>query len=304
LARVFGAADARAPRVAQHQRLAPLGLRLLTRAARSTRDRVLPCTQPSSPTAQFFPSLFGSDDGALKSDKESFTLQFERLKAAVLGKGESPAMKKLTGEGPAGLSEADIADLSLADKFLARRLRLQALKYRDYLVESGKLTDFEKMSVEQAWAKKAEVDAIKDPAFIDHFAAGKMGTESPAFTSLPEWGKEALSQMKSDEAFISAFKKSNPESAKNIEAAIAQATAAQKAGGIMPTCSAPRGASRGDTRPRRCSPACATRDALALTRTRALAAHAARAQTRTRACTRSRARPSTTSSGAGTSRPT
>lgn len=265
--------------------------------------------------AQFFPSLFGSDDGALKSDKESFTVQFERLKAAVLGKGDSPALKKLTGEGPAGLSEADIADLSLADKFLARRLRLQALKYRDYLVESGKLTDFEKMTVEQAWAKKAEVDAIKNPAFIDHFAAGKVGVDSPAFTSLPEWGKEALSQMKSDEDFIAAFKKSNPESAKNIEAAIAQATAAQKAGGIMPTCSAPKGGrprasvrERGPLlrvlRARVSHPSAAARRRSAAPVRVLDSPRGARAQTRTRACTRSRAPPSTTSSGAGTSRPT
>ena len=34
-------------------------------------------------------------------------------------------------------------------------------------------------------SKKAEVDAIKNPAFVDHFAAGKLGTDSPAFAALP-----------------------------------------------------------------------------------------------------------------------
>lgn len=199
------------------------------------------CSNSRARDAQFFPPLFAGDDKGLKADKESFTIQFERLKAAVLGKADAPTMKKVIGEGPAGLSEAEIADLSLADKFLARRLRLQALKYRDYLIESGKLADFEKMTAEQAWSKKAAVDTVKDPSFFDKFTSGKVGTDSPAYAALPDWGKEALDQMKADEGFISDFKSKNPESAKNIEAAIAAATAAQKAGGVLPTCAAPRG---------------------------------------------------------------
>ncbi|KAG8470275.1 hypothetical protein KFE25_008696 [Diacronema lutheri] len=189
---------------------------------------------------KFFPPLYAGDDKGIKSDKESFVIQFERLKAAVLGTADAPTMKKVIGEAPASLSEADIADLSLADKFLARRLRLQALKYRDYLVESGKLADFKKMTAEQAWAKKAGVDAIKDASFLDSFAAGKVGTDSPAYAALPAWGKEALEQMKADESFVTDFKSKNPQSAQNIEATIAAATAAQKAGGVLPTCAAPR----------------------------------------------------------------
>ena len=176
---------------------------------------------PRRAAAQFFPPLYAGDDKGIKSDKESFVIQFERLKAAVLGTADAPTMKKVIGEAPASLSEADIADLSLADKFLARRLRLQALKYRDYLVESGKLADFKKMTAEQAWAKKAGVDAIKDASFLDSFAAGKVGTDSPAYAALPAWGKEALEQMKADESFVTDFKSKNPQSAQNIEATIA-----------------------------------------------------------------------------------
>lgn len=198
---------------------------------------------PASPP-QFFPPLFASGGKGLKDDKDSFSIHFERLKAAVLGKADAPTMKRVLGEGPAGLSEADIAGLGLADKFLARRLRLQALKYRDYLVESGQLADFEKMTAEQAWAKKAAADAVTDASFLDKFAAGKVGKDSPAYAALPEWGKEALEQMKADEGFVTDFKSKNPESAKNIEAAISEATAAQRAGGVMPTCAAPRGTRR------------------------------------------------------------
>jgi len=183
---------------------------------------------------KFFPPLFATGQ-KLKDDKEGFTLQFERIKAAVLGKSDSPEVKKAVGEGAVGLSEADIKDLGLADKFLARRLRLQALKYRDYLVETGKLGEFEKLTAEQAWAKKAEADKIKDPAFPEAFSQGKVGTDSPAFAALPEWGKEAVLKMKEDEEFISKFTAKNPESAKNIEAAVKEALAAQKKGGIMPT---------------------------------------------------------------------
>jgi hypothetical protein len=156
--------------------------------------------------AQFFPPLYAGEGAGEKGDKAAFTAQFDKLKAAVLGKAKT--------------SEADIKALSLADKFLARRLRLQALKYRDHLVEVGKFDEFKKLTADQAWSNTTEVVKATDPKFLDNFTAGKVGTDSPAFSALPDWGKEALSQMKADEGFIASFKAKNPESAKNIEAAI------------------------------------------------------------------------------------
>jgi len=179
-------------------------------------------------TDKFFPPLFAGS-GVANKDKEAIATRFNVMKAAVLGKADT--------------SEIKIKSLPLAEKFVARRLRLQAMRYRDHLVETGKLAEFEKLTGDQFVVQKLAL--VKDPQFLEDFATGKVGTDSTAYAAMPDWGKEALATMKEDEHKVAEFKSKNPESAENMEAAVAEAIDAQADGGVMPTCSAPRSKSRG-----------------------------------------------------------
>ncbi|KAJ1631815.1 hypothetical protein T492DRAFT_993181 [Pavlovales sp. CCMP2436] len=174
-------------------------------------------------TDKFFPPLFAGS-GVANKDKEAIATRFNVMKAAVLGKADT--------------SEIKIKSLPLAEKFVARRLRLQAMRYRDHLVETGKLAEFEKLTGDQFVVQKLAL--VKDPQFLEDFATGKVGTDSTAYAAMPDWGKEALATMKEDEHKVAEFKSKNPESAENMEAAVAEAIDAQADGGVMPTCSAPR----------------------------------------------------------------
>jgi len=180
----------------------------------------------------FFTPIYPQDSFSLaQTDKKVFTEVFEMCKAATLGK--KVPLKK--GGSATGLSEADIKGLDLAEQFLARKMRLQALKFRDYLTETGKLDAFEKLTADQAWKEKEAAGQVRGESFLIDFSQGKIDPNAATFASLPEWGKEVLSEMKQDESYVAEFTQANPKSAKNMSDAIDHAMAAQQAGGVVPT---------------------------------------------------------------------
>lgn len=104
--------------------------------------------------------------------------------------------KPIAELGGKSLSEGDIKDMDLATKFLARRLRLNAAKYRDALQEAGALKKFEGLTAAAAWEEHKKTTAGATAAFAEDFRHGKVGTDSPAFQALPQWKQEALVSMK------------------------------------------------------------------------------------------------------------